>query len=110
MNTSSIRVYGASDDLIEVVGAVRDEFYVYDEPAFVIVQAQQDNQTVQVRLRVEYGPDGSDLWTVTEETDTGLVSIIPARGEEAGDDEDGCPGYSSKAVVAGGFAAELADR
>lgn len=107
MNTDSIRIYGASDDLIETRGAVDEEFgAVYDGTTTVIVTAAADDGSeIEVRLRVEYGTE--DVWSITEETATGLVTIVPARGEDEGDDEDGCPGYSAKAIVSGGFAVEV---
>jgi hypothetical protein len=105
--TRHICVYGASDDLIEIRGAVDEEFgAVYDGTTTVIVTAAADDGSeIEVRLRVEYGTE--DVWSITEETATGLVTIVPARGEDESDDEDGCPGYSQKAIVRGGVAVRL---
>jgi hypothetical protein len=106
MSTNDIRVYGASDDLIETRGAVDEEFgAVYDGVTHVTVLALRDAEEVEVRLRVEYGTE--DVWAITEQTDSGLVTIVAARGEDEGDDEDGCPGYSQKAIVRGGYAVAL---
>lgn len=108
-----VMVYGASDDLIEVRGAVDDELGAnYNKPSTIVVKTAS-GQTVW--LCTEYDPDGSGEWRVYPVSGHGrvlrdgheLVTIIPARGEDAGDDEDGCPGYSDKAIVKGGISVEV---
>lgn len=104
----TIRVYGASDDLIETRGAVDEEYSaVYGGTTNITVLAHRDAEEVEVRLTAEYDPDDSGEWRLAEKTDTGLVTITPARGEDEPDDEDDCPGYSDKATVLGGFAVEI---
>jgi hypothetical protein len=108
MNTDSIRIYGASDDLIETRGAVDEEFgAVYGGTTNITVLAHRDTEEIEVRLTAEYDPDNSGEWRIKETTSTGLVTITPARGEDQPDDEDGCPGYSDKATVSGGVAVRL---
>ena len=105
----TLHIYGASDDLIEVTGAVEDEFYPpADGPTTVLVDAKTDaGDQVQVQLQIEYAADGTSDWRVTEVTGHGLVTITPARGEDEGNDEDRCPGYSDKATIRGGYAVTL---
>jgi hypothetical protein len=104
----TIRVYGASDDLIETRGAVDEEFgAVYGGTTNIVVLAHRDAEEVEVRLTAEYDPDDTGEWRLKETTSTGLVTITPARGEDEPDDEDRCPGYSDKVIVAGGFAVEI---
>lgn len=92
-------IYGASDDLIEIDGAIYEELSPpsYGKPAILTVRV---DDAAFVSLRVEYDPDGSGEWRI-EATQMfgGTPAIIPARGEDEGDDEDGCPGYSDKAVI-----------
>jgi len=104
---SEVRLYGASDDLIEARGAVDEEFgAVYDGATTMIVHVLTESGESEVRLRF----DGTgEFWTVTEETASGLVTIVSARGEDEPNDEDGCPGYSQKAIVRGGFAVEVGE-
>lgn len=100
-------VFGSADDLIEVRGAVRDELSAaHGEPTCVSVTAHTPQGDVTASLQVEYGDD--DVWMITETTPSGLVTIVPARGDDAGNDADGCPGYSQKAVVRGGYAVTIA--
>lgn len=110
---SPLIVYGASDDLIETRGAVDEEFgAVYNGATTILVQTASGET---VRLRVEHDPDGTGEWRLQPVSEHGrvlefghpLVTIVPARGEDVGDDADGCPGYSDKATVRGGFAVEL---
>lgn len=92
-------IYGASDDLIETEGALREEFNPpYGKPAFIHVK-EKGWGTLCV-LRVEFDPDGSGEWRITPEIGDGWVTIIEARHEDDGQyDEHGCPSYSDKAVV-----------
>jgi hypothetical protein len=57
MTTPTI-MYGASDDLIEIDGAVRDEFNVHDTS--VVVATLDDN--TEIHIRFTYGLDG--IWRV----------------------------------------------
>lgn len=94
---SGLIIYGASDDLIEVEGTVRDELNPpYGEPALVTVRV---DDAIYTRLHMEYDPDETGEWRIQPTTLGDLVTIVPARGKDEGDDGDGCPGYSDKAVV-----------
>jgi hypothetical protein len=90
-------IYGASDDLIEVVGLLDDELNPpYGKPAVVSIRVDDASFT---SLHVEYDPDGTGEWRIQPTSLGSLVTIVPARGEGDGDDEHGCPGYSDKAVI-----------
>jgi len=93
---SELVIYGGSDDLIETQGAVCDEWNHYSGPANVTVLV---DDAVYTRLVMEYDPDGSGEWRVQPTSLGSLVTVVKARGEDEGDDDDGCPGYSDKAVV-----------
>jgi hypothetical protein len=96
-------IYGASDDLIEVVGVIDDELNPpYGKAATVAVRV--DGEFVAAVV-FEYGPDGGDEWRVlsTESATARSVRVFSARGGDAPADGDGCPTYSDKAVI------ELAD-
>lgn len=91
-------IYGASDDLIEVEGKWPEEFNHYDDnPAVLSIDDGA------ILLRVDYGRDG---WTIEPFCGHERVTIVPARGDDEPDDEDGCPGYSQKAVINGDFGVE----
>lgn len=96
--TSSLYIYGASDDLIEIEGAVQDELSppFYGKPAVVTVKV---DDTVYTRILADYDPDGTGEWRLQLTDLTRLASVVPARGEDEGDDEHGCPGYSDKVIV-----------
>lgn len=97
MSGESLVVFGASDDLIEVDGLLSDELNPpYGKPAIVVVRV---DDAVHARLHVEYDPDQTGEWRVRATAGSDFVEVIPARGEDFGDDEDGCPGYSDKAVL-----------
>lgn len=79
-----ITVYGASDDLIEVEGDIREEFYALgDDENFLALS----NGTV---LRVEYSRGG--VWRITHAAGTPSVAIDQAP---EGDDEN----YSDRATI-----------
>jgi hypothetical protein len=90
-------IYGASDDLIETEGIVRDELNPpYDKPAVVIVKV---DDTVWAKVPIEYDPDDSGEWRIQPTAIYAPVSFVAARGEDEGEDEHGCPGYSDKVVI-----------
>jgi hypothetical protein len=85
-----ITVYGGSDDLLEVEGDIREEFDHADQAGRWV--ACSDGTLLRVT-------EDEGIWRVS--VDAGTAQIVPARGEDEGDDEDGCPGYSEKAIVTG---------
>jgi hypothetical protein len=91
-------IYGASDDLVEVEGLVRDELNPpYDKPAVVTVKV---DDTTYAQLHVEYDPDHSGEWRVQTTSAGQPVRVIDARHTDDGTwDEHGCPGYSDKAII-----------
>jgi hypothetical protein len=108
MSDEALYLYGVSDDLIEVRGATIEECDPpYGKPATIIVEARTDTGVVDVRVRAWYDAARTDEWRFTELDGHGLVTITPARGEDAGNDADGCPGYSDKVTVRGGIWARL---
>lgn len=83
-----IEVYGYSDDLIEIEGAVQEEFEHYEEgPGYITF----DDGTV---LAVAFDPDSTGQWRISVHTaGTGQVTIAPPTG---GEDD-----YTDRATVTG---------
>ena len=50
-----IKIYGASDDLVEICGDIEEEFDVYDEPCKLLINEK-------VRVDVEY--ENSGCWSI----------------------------------------------
>ena len=85
-------VYGSSDDLVELDGAIRDEISCYDAE----VRLTFDTGT---RLRIEYDADG--IWRITDATKTGPApTIVRCEDRDGFTDRDG-PIYSDLATVVG---------
>ncbi|WP_433730778.1 hypothetical protein ACQP2Y_20990 [Actinoplanes sp. CA-051413] len=77
----SITVYGASDDLIEVDGDIREEFpYRSDEESGILAFS---DGTV---LRIAFDPDGSGNWRITPLAQGSAKLAIAQTAEE--DDTD----------------------
>lgn len=97
MNSGTITVYGTSDDLIEVEGAVREELACYEERAFL----HFDNGTT---LRVYYDDVEYGVWRIDEVEDVdshvGGVVIHKCEDREGFTGYDG-PIYSDLAIVYG---------
>lgn len=89
----SVIIYGASDDLIEVEGDIREEFYALEEPTNYIGLS---NGSV---VSITYDDDG--FWRIRPIAVVDSVIIRPARGDDEPADADGCPGYSDKAEITG---------
>jgi hypothetical protein len=95
-----IRIWGASDDLLEVDGDVYEEFSVYgtasDEPLFVAVS---DGSL----WKVTYDDDG--CWRVASVVvGANKHTRIEADGVEAEDRADGTCGYSDVVTIQGDVA------
>ena len=58
-----IKIYGASDDLIEIEGDIRDEFYHtrFDKPSIVTIVGQYGNILF---IRIVYGQGGMGVWSI----------------------------------------------
>lgn len=92
-------IYGASDDLIELDGVIRDELDPpYGAPAHVSVTV---DGRIYATVTLSYDQDGDGEWRilVASAHDAPPVRVVRARGEDAGSDQHGCPGYSDKAIV-----------
>jgi hypothetical protein len=91
--SAMIVIYGASDDLIEVVGRVRgcDEYLGGDEGRAVVLDPTGDV------FRVTYGPDGRAVWRVDHVTISGSLRVEIERAPD-GDDPDP---YTDRATVTG---------
>jgi hypothetical protein len=88
---NKVIVYGASDDLIEVEGHIREEFGGGGEPRYLSFS----DGTV---LRVSY--DG--IWHITaEKKGSATFTHTPAEGEDAERREDGSSGYSDRVTLSG---------
>jgi hypothetical protein len=87
----TIKIYGASDDLIEVEGGADgcDEFN--GEEGVIVLQPTGD------RFRVKYGVDNRAVWDVTHEHVSGQLQVSIEEAPE-GDDPDP---YTDTAVVTG---------
>lgn len=90
----SVIIYGASDDLIEVVGdEIREEFTASDRTNYIALSNG-------VLLSVKYDDDG--YWRINRISGIGDgLSIYEARGDGVPADDDGCPGYSDKVRIHG---------
>ena len=91
-----IKIWGASDDLIEVDGAADgcDEYYGGEEPRRVVCFPSMDV------FRIQYGDPKNEaraVWTVEHEVDTGALRVRIDRAP-AGDDPDP---YTDTAHVSG---------
>ena len=95
-------LYGASDDLVEVDGPyVREEFNpdLSDGETFMTVAFDRsDADGGSLLAQIRYASDG--CWRINVIAG-GEYGIRPARGEDAGNDEDGVPGYSDRLEVHG---------
>jgi hypothetical protein len=92
---ADIIIYGASDDLIEIEGVVRDELNPpYGKPAVVTIKV---DDIVWAKVPIEYDSDG--VWRIQPTAIYAPVAFVAARGENEGEDEHGCPGYSDKVVI-----------
>ena len=86
-----VKVYGSSDDLIEVEGDIREEFGAYDQAKLLIF-----NDGTQVK--VQYSPEGYDgKWRVEPKVkpEGVMMAHIPAKN----DDDD----YSDVLEIEGPF-------
>ncbi len=85
---AKFKIYGASDDLIEVEGQdagskkIGDEFNYYgDKSNAVVLHPSQDVFTVH------YGKDGRGVWSVEHTTVTGKLTVSIERAPEGEDPE-----------------------
>lgn len=87
-------VYGASDDLIEVDGLIREEFNVIDEPRYLAFS----DGTV---LRIEYAGDG--CWRVDQRAkgSCSVEKVHDGTDEDEPRRPDGTPTYSDVVVLTG---------
>lgn len=83
----SVTVYGASDDLIEVEGDIREEFSLPEDDSAYL------GFSTGVILRVTFG----DVWRIAPVAGADLVTVVQCPE----DDEDN---YSDKATVTGDVA------
>lgn len=59
-----IRIHGASDDLVEIEGSVREELDAYDRPRIITVG---DKIGGGIRAVVEYAPGPAAVWRIAVE-------------------------------------------
>ena len=91
LNTTT--VYGCSDDLVELDGAISDEFDAYD----LHHRLTFDNGAVLV---VRYDRDGDGVWRIENRDDHPAVTVTRCEDREGYTDPDG-PIYSDLATVTG---------
>ena len=89
--TDITTIYGASDDLIELDGAIYDEFSAYDETS----QLTFDNGAV---LTIRYDDDG--IWRIENTNRHPSVVLTRCEDREGYTDPDG-PIYSDQATITG---------
>ncbi|MFT4225323.1 hypothetical protein [Micropruina sp.] len=92
MSETETRVAGASDDLVELDGAIYDEFDGYDWDHRLTF----DNG---VRLILRYDRDGDGIWRI-EAADSDLVKVIRCEDRPGYTGPDGRI-YSDEAIVTG---------
>lgn len=96
--TTTIKIYGASDDLVEVEGKASgcDEFgfYATGKPGYLACS----DGTV---LRVCYAGDKTGCWRVAVEQAGAAAFEMVRKGDEDADEQDGVPGYSDLATLTG---------
>lgn len=87
------KIYGASDDLIEIDGAISEEANHYDATR-VIIKASDGTQA-----RITY--DGE--WRITVEVEgekyLNLIHSVGDEGEHLHEDAKGCSSYSDVIVL-----------
>jgi hypothetical protein len=86
-----IYIYGYSDDLIEIEGDQQEELDAYDN---ALTHLKLSDGSI---LEVEF--DSNGFWKISKLMGEAQVTIVPARGENAGNDEHDCPSYSDKAII-----------
>jgi hypothetical protein len=101
-NDNVLLVFGASDELIELGGAIEDEFDSYDVSTRLIVLSDIGDAEPQAVATLVLSYDG--VWSIeVERQAVGVeVEVIPATDlDDLGlpADEDGCPAYSAKAII-----------
>jgi hypothetical protein len=89
-------LYGASDDLVELQGDIDEEYDVAGSASRGILVATSHGVLAQLRL------ERNSQWSIVI-LDPGppgvTLELVPARGEDEGDDEFGCPGYSARLAI-----------
>lgn len=91
--TATTTVYGCSDDLVELDGAIYDEFSAYDLDNLL----KFDNGAT---LIVRYDRDGDGIWRIENDNRHPSVAIIRCEDREGYTDPDGDI-YSDLATVVG---------
>lgn len=98
--TATTTIYGASDDLIELDGAIYDEFSAYD----VTSQLAFDNGAI---LTIRYDDDG--IWRIENTNHHPSVTITRCEDRDGFTDRDG-PIYSDLATIGGATRVEHTTR
>lgn len=101
-------IHGYSDDLIEWSGAVEGETTANwsngsDAPTKLVVRVKTLAGIADVSLTIIYDEEG--IWRISGTAgQEDLVEIIRATEIDDGKvDADGCPDYSDKAIIRGGY-------
>jgi hypothetical protein len=95
-NEKYVKLYGASDDLIEIEGDINDEIDCYDD----VKSIEASDGT---KGKIWYNNDG--VWQISiSKSGTNYMGTIPAVGEDdehTDKDAIGCTSYSDVAVWKG---------
>ena len=86
-------VYGCSDDLVELDGAIYDEFDAYDRDHRLTFDTG-------LMLMVRYDRDGDGIWRIENPLNRDDVTVTRCEDREGYTDPDG-PIYSDLATVIG---------
>lgn len=98
---TNLIIFGESDDLIEIYGAIRDEFNHYDGPATITVEV---DDAVHLIASAEHDRDRDGCWRieVAGSFPDAVVSWVKAIGDDGPDQViDGyrIPAYSDMLTV-----------
>lgn len=99
--TQQLHIYGYSDDLIEITGAINNELDAeWGRENTVVITFRARGLSHTVKIQAVYGPGG--IWRLTPIAGHQWVTITPAADAQSTEkDEHGCPGYSEKATITG---------
>ena len=92
--TTETTIYGCSDDLVELEGAIRLEIDCYDRG----VRLTFDTGTA---ILVQYSPERDGVWRITDVTRSGPAATIVRCEDRPGYTDPDGPIYSDLATVVG---------
>ncbi len=91
------KIYGASDDLIEIEGAITDEANQYDATRVIITASDG------TRARITYNGEWKILVEVEGEKYLNLIHSVRDDAKHTIDDAIGCTSYSDVLILDSGI-------